>query len=43
MMRLGVQATEVPGRLGISPERWREIGEASSQRVVAMEVGEVDG
>jgi hypothetical protein len=40
LMRLGVEAAEVPGRLGVSAERWREILEACSQRVVALEVGE---
>jgi hypothetical protein len=37
---LGVEAAEVPGRLGVSEERWREIGVACSQRVVAFEVRE---
>jgi DNA-directed RNA polymerase specialized sigma subunit len=40
LMRLGVEAAEVPERLGVSVERWREIVEACSQRVVAMEVVE---
>ena len=43
LMRLGVEAAEVPGRLGISTQRWREIVDACCQRVVAFEVGEVDG
>ena len=43
LLRLGTAASDVPQRLGVSAERWREIGEACSQRVVAMEVGEVDG
>ena len=38
-MRLGVEAAEAPGQLGGSEERWREIEEACSQRVVAMEDG----
>ena len=42
LMRLGVEAAEVPGRLAVSAERWREIVEACSQRVVAMEVMELD-
>ena len=42
LMRLGVAAAEVPERLGISAERWRQIVVACSQRVVAMEVGEQD-
>jgi DNA-directed RNA polymerase specialized sigma subunit len=42
LMRLGVEAAEVPGRLGVSVERWREIVGACSQRVVAMEVVEHD-
>jgi hypothetical protein len=40
LMRLGVEAAEVPGRLGVGAERWREIVEACGQRVVAFEVGE---
>lgn len=40
LLRLGTPATEVPGRLGVSPERWVEIVVACSQRVVAMEAGE---
>ncbi len=43
LMRLGVEAGEVPGRLGVSAVRWREIVEACGQRVVAFEVGEVNG
>jgi hypothetical protein len=35
-----VEAAEVPGLLGVSVERWREIGEACGQRVVAWEMGE---
>ena len=42
LMRLGMEVAEVPGRLGVNAERWREIVEACGQRVVAMEVGEVD-
>ena len=38
LLRLGTTAAEVPERLGISVERWREIGVACSQRVVAWEV-----
>jgi hypothetical protein len=37
-MLLGVEAADVPGRLGASPERWREIVQACSQRVVAWDV-----
>jgi len=40
LMRLGVEAEEVPGRLGVSAGRWREIVVACSQRVVAFDVGE---
>jgi RNA polymerase sigma factor (sigma-70 family) len=40
LMRLGVEAAEVPGRLGVSEERWREIVQACEQRVVAFEVRE---
>ena len=40
LMRLGVEAAEVPGRLGISAERWKEIVDACGQRVVMFEVGE---
>jgi len=42
LMRLGMAAAEVPERLGVSSERWREIVEACGQRVVAMEVVEQD-
>ena len=38
MLSLGTPAGELAGRLGISQEQWREIGEACGQRVVAMEV-----
>ena len=38
LMRLGVEAAEVPGRLGVSAEQWREIVVACSQRVVALEL-----
>jgi RNA polymerase sigma factor (sigma-70 family) len=40
LMRLGVEAAEVPGRLGVSAERWREIVQACEQRMVAFEVRE---
>jgi DNA-directed RNA polymerase specialized sigma subunit len=40
LMRLGVEAAEVPGRLGVSAERWGEIVVACGQRVVAFEVGD---
>jgi len=42
LLRLGTAAADVPGRLGVSAERWREIVVACSQRVVAMEVAEQD-
>jgi hypothetical protein len=42
LMRLGVEGSEVPERLGVTAERWREIVGACSQRVVAMEVVEQD-
>jgi DNA-directed RNA polymerase specialized sigma subunit len=38
LMRLGVEAVEVPRRLGVSAERWREILDACGQRVVTFEV-----
>ena len=38
LMRLGNEAADVPDHLRISPERWREIVEACSQRVVAIKV-----
>jgi DNA-directed RNA polymerase specialized sigma subunit len=38
LLRLGTAAAEVPKRLGVSSERWREIVGACSQRVVAWEV-----
>lgn len=37
LLRLGTAAVEVPERLGICAERWREIMGACSQRVVAIE------
>jgi len=40
LLRLGTAAAEVPERLGVSAERWREIGVACGQRVVAMEAVE---
>jgi len=40
LMRFGVAAAEIPERLGVSAERWREIVGACSQRVVAFEVVE---
>jgi hypothetical protein len=40
LLRLGTSAAELPERLGISRKRWGEIVVASSQRVVALEVGE---
>ena len=42
LLRLGVEVAEVPGRLGVSSERWQEIVVACCQRVVAFEVGEHD-
>ncbi|MFU8885462.1 MAG: sigma-70 family RNA polymerase sigma factor [Cyanobacteriota bacterium] len=38
LLRLGTAPAEVPERLGVSAERWREIVGACSQRVVAFEV-----
>ena len=38
LLRQGVDAAEVPGRLGIRTERWREICGACSVRVVALGV-----
>jgi DNA-directed RNA polymerase specialized sigma subunit len=38
LLRLGTPAAEIPERLGISAERWREIVVACSQRVVAWEI-----
>ena len=38
LIRLGTPVGEVPGRLGVTPERWREIVVACSQRVVTFEV-----
>ncbi len=40
LLRLGTAAVEVPEQLGLNAVRWREIKEACSQRVVAMEVAE---
>ena len=41
LLRQGVDAAEVPGRLGIRAERWQEICGACSVRVVALGVEEV--
>ena len=41
LLRQGVDAAEVPGRLGIRAERWQEICGACSLRVVALGVWEV--
>ena len=41
LLRQGVEAAEVPARLGIRAERWREICGACSVRVVAFGVEEV--
>jgi RNA polymerase sigma-B factor len=38
LLRQGVEAAEVPGRLGIGVERWQEICGACSLRVVALGV-----
>ena len=40
LLRQGVEAAEVPGRLGIRAERWQEICGACNVRVVAFEIGE---
>ena len=40
LLRQRVDAAEVPGRLGIRAERWREICRACSGRVVAFEIWE---
>jgi hypothetical protein len=40
LLRLGTAAFEIPGRLGVSAERWREITLSCSQRVVAFEDAE---
>ena len=40
LLRLGTAAAEVPGRLGVSAEQWKESVGACSQRVVALDVGE---
>lgn len=36
LLRLGTTASQIPERLGVSAERWREIGVACGQRVVAL-------
>jgi len=41
LLRQGVEVGEVPGRLGIRAERWREICGACSVRVVALGVEEL--
>ena len=40
LLRQGVEAAEVPGRLGIRAERWQEICGACSVRVVAFDIWE---
>ena len=42
LLRLGTPAAELPGRLGVSSERWGEIVLACSQRVVAWEAAAVE-
>jgi len=37
LMRLGVEPAVVPGRLGVSRERWGEIALACSQRVITID------
>ena len=41
LLRQGLDAAEVPGRLGIRAERWREICGACSVRVLAFGVEEL--
>lgn len=38
LMRLGVEPAEVPGKLGVTAERWREMVETCGQRLVAFEL-----
>jgi RNA polymerase sigma-B factor len=40
LLRQGVEAAEVPGRLGIRAELWREFCGACSVRVVAFDIGQ---
>jgi len=40
LLRLGTPVGELPERLGISRERWGEIAEACSQKVVTLEIGD---
>jgi DNA-directed RNA polymerase specialized sigma subunit len=40
LLRLGMAATEIPKRLGISQQRWVEIALACNQRVVSIEATE---
>jgi hypothetical protein len=42
LIRLGTTATEVPERLGLNAERWREIAMACSHKVVAYETPHYD-
>jgi DNA-directed RNA polymerase specialized sigma subunit len=37
LIRLGAPPLEVPDKLGISQERWAEIAEACSQKVISYE------
>ena len=41
LLRQGVEAADVPGRLGIRAERWEEIRGACSLWVVALGIQEV--
>ncbi len=38
LIRFGVEPSEVPGKLGVTAERWREMVEACRQRVVALDL-----
>jgi hypothetical protein len=42
LLRLGTPAADLPKRLGIKRERWGEIIDACSQRVVAMDFVDQD-
>ena len=37
LLRTGTNASEIPNKLGINPDRWHEISLACSQRVISMD------
>jgi DNA-directed RNA polymerase specialized sigma subunit len=37
LLRTGTNASEIPSKLGINPDRWQEISFACTQRVISMD------